>query len=619
VDYGVPNCTPGQASTCLPDGITLEYCDGAGFLAQYTCNGSCSIDRCDVPVGQACADPLIATAGSTRNGNFTGTPTLDPGGGRVGSCFFGEFSSARGNDTFYQIDLNAGDLLRADLTTTNSQAYLYIMENCHLSSSCIASNYQRGSASEYYFADQSGPVFVVVDSSSTFSSSTIYSVDFTVTQGSVCAPDSAVCSGPDTVALCDSQGNGVAQNFVCSSQCISGACAPDPPVTDLCMSAADVGSGTLVYGNWTEYSDDVKVRNPTCSPNPTDSSDVVHMVTLQAGEVLHAKLESFGNEVVALYLISDCNDPTASCVAGGAPLSQSLLSAGSQSPNTSSELFYAPQSAETVYVVADSGEAADGLFGLLIEKVPQSCTPGTQICMADGVTLETCNSYGLPSYLGCQGTCSIDRCDVPSGDACVDAIPLTSTGSYTSSFDKFTSLTDPGSGTCILYASQSLSGTDAVFAVDLNQGEILDAELTTTTWGSRLYVLDDCLKSPRDACAYAGPSSSNGFAISGGAKLSFFAEQTQTYYIVVDTEYPQTDTFTLNLSQRVGMCQPGGTTCEAGTAQVSLCNEVGSSFDATGTCSSSCLTSKFCTPPVQAPDLCADAHPITSSTVIVDS
>jgi hypothetical protein len=102
--------------------------------------------------------------------------------------------------------------------------------------------------------------------------------------------------------------------------------------------------------------------------------------------------------------------------------------------------------------------------------------------------------------------------------------------------------------------------------------------------------------------------------------LSFYAPVTQTYYLVVDsTNAHGLGDFTVTVDIHANdTCQPGGSSCDAQTGTLSVCDDAGSALRATATCAWGCDGPRCAAPPT-ANDTCAQAELITESTRILDS
>jgi hypothetical protein len=594
-----PNCTPGQPSVCST-ADTLQFCNAYGILEDFTCTGGCTAGTCAQPGGNVCADPIVLTSGVPVSGSINrslATNAIEFKGPRTGQCLMDDTVSTVGYDTIYAVDLLPGDILRANLTTISSSAFIGILENC-AATSCLASPVSLGGTTSLSaHSPAGGRYYIVVDASSTTTSPTAFTLTVDVIPGGFCNPDASSCD-PQTneVTICDTTGYAPHATYACAGACDDTRCALNP-LADVCATAPNVGTGTLVLGNYSTLTADITLPDSTCAGTTASGPEAVYAVDVQAGQVLHAKLKSFGQETPALYVLTDCA-ATTSCIAGALAFSYV------------SELYHVVTSTQTVYVVADSTSTfSDEPFELLIETLLPECVVGDKLCDIDGVSLKYCNNLGLFESYACAGGCTANSCNTPRGEICADAIVLTNGTSFSGAYSSFKPDTDPEVGSCVVYDPRQQDGPDAVFAVDLVAGDRLDAVLTTTTTASGMYILDACGGDTKAACREA--------AVYGDNTLNFIADATQRYYLVVDSEYTITAAFTVAVNIVPGQtCVPGGSTCRSGV--LSMCDAVGSIF-ASASCANGCGNSTACAANPIINDSCSTATPISASTVIIDS
>ncbi|MEZ4458604.1 MAG: hypothetical protein R3E66_02530 [bacterium] len=140
------------------------------------------------------------------------------------------------------------------------------------------------------------------------------------------------------------------------------------------------------------------------------------------------------------------------------------------------------------------------------------------------------------------------------------------------------------------------------------QGDRLDVTKTPTTTSTGMYIWT----------AAATRTLRRAAAVYGASPLSFVAERTQRYYIVVDSDSPTiTSSFTISVAITPNQtCVPNGSTCDAGV--VTQCTSAGTVLSSM-TCAYGCGNPTACAPAPTSNDTCATATPITASTVILDS
>lgn len=584
------DCTPGSAPFCS-DATTLQYCDSLGFTHDYTCDGDCIADGCEMPTGDVCVDAIDVISGDTITGDWsTGTNGVEPLAPLDGTCSFDETTPPSGLDNVYRINLAAGDLLRAELTTTRSNAYVYILDDCDDTSTCIDSNFEPGSGTVYHLAQESGPVWVVVDSTSTATSSLSYDISFDVSASALCVPEASTCEN-GTAQLCDVTGQAIDGVFSCNNGCAGRGCAVDP-VSDVCTTAP-TATGASIYGDWDALTNDLNITSAGCTGSSGAGSEIVYAVPAAPGDVIHARLKSLGNEDVQLYVMTDCTDPEGTCQAGVAGNSDDFA-----------ELFFEPQSPGTFYLVAETTLSySDEPFLFTYEVTSAECTTGTQLCSGVGHDLLTCNSLGVWEAYNCSGGCQNDACGTPTGRSCFDAIAMSDGSSEAGEYTNSDSL-NPGSGvvgSCD-FGTQSAVGADTIYTVDLSAGDILEASYTSSSSYGMLYLLTDCADAT--SCQANTTDGSSG-------DLTYVAPTDQTVYLVMDRSLSGTSTlgFTLDVSVLTPDCTPGDPATCADASTLEYCDDRG--FTQSYTCggTSGTCTNDACDDP--AGGICLDAVTLT--------
>lgn len=595
-------CTPGQR-TCGGNGKTLEHCTAQGIYTRHRCNDGCGAGECSQPDGDSCIDAVPVDKNETITGTWERTNQVNPGIGHVGSCYFDSSSNPNGPETVYRVQLAGGDLLTANLETDNSDAVLYFMEECGTQDSCKAGRPTRGDQTRQYFTARSRSVYVVVDKNGTSASSTEYELDLSVRSGAVCAPNKASCVDIGTVEVCNDSGDGFESQLSCPGQCLNGGCRLDSAKGDTCSSAVDIGDGFWGFGSYTEFDDDIQIEPSSgCVTKTSKGPDAAYRIRVQADKILHVEANSLGGEEPILSVLEDCASPNDSCLAGAE---------GGKSGKA--ELFYRTRQTKAVTVVVDSAMGgADEPFTLYVNQMEPECSSGERICAPDGQVLKYCNTTGIFETYRCENSCSNGSCADPTGEVCVDAVRLQNGDSYTGRFSDFSNDLDPGTGSnsCIFSESGQQEGNDAVFAIDLQAGQLLKASLATDASDPGMYILDSCTGPTHNNCR-RGRADTNEFR--------FYAPETKRYYLVVDEESADADEqFTLNVETESGLaCQPGAFTCK-GQDTIEACNEDGTRVISTATCQHGCADG-YCKEPKTPNDTCSEAASITGSMRVVDS
>jgi hypothetical protein len=602
IDIRPVECQHGQTqcATNTVGSAGLDYCNEIGLWDPYSCQGGCSAGVCGNPSGGICQDAITVTDGQTVTGDWSGTNNVELGRsdnsqGAPSACQQLGPQNSIGEDTFYRIDLQQDDLLEVSLETVNRYATLHFLTSCTGLDTCEPVTGSSG----HYLAETSGPVWVMVDASRESVSgapSLPYSLSFDVTSGAMCAPSTAACADSTTVEVCNAQGTAVETTYSCPSTCTQGSCQPDldptsPNSPDRCTTAPNVGDGILVYAHPDDLTDDVTFGQQSCTSNGQSLPDLVYEVTVEPTEVLRVR-----SAEARIILMDDCTDPDGTCV--DAEQTHPL----GTSPNG---LFWSPEQTRTINVVADV-LYTDRAARLQIDKLPVECTAGARQCSASGDAVQSCESWGLWRSMDCQTTCSNGRCDLPTGEYCQDAIQLSAGMSVEGSFDDFNDDVSIFDANC-----PSVNGSDAVYEIELTQGDVLDTILLGSS-GSTVSIAEGCSQSGFGACL----SSSM-----GERELSFVAPSSGTYFIMVGegSSWMAGDDFLLEVDVRSGgVCTPGASYCDQSTGVAEVCNQSGTGFGQGYQCAGGC-DGAVCAAPSTANDTCATAQAINSGTVIVDN
>jgi hypothetical protein len=589
VDISPVACQPGQ--TRCASGSELEYCDQFGLYSTYGCTGGCSQGSCATPTGGVCSDAIAVSDGDTVHGDWLGENRRELHVDWAAACRHTVHDQTDGPDTFYRIDLAAGDLLEVDLLTGYQHALVYFLDSCAEFDACAPGLHVQESSRAQYFADSAGPVWVAVDARRPSPQPFSYELSFDVQPGASCLPGSVFCVDSDTAGVCAADASGAEQPLPCAEGCHDGGCGIDPGASQ-CTTAPDVGEGIAGWADIAQLSDDVQLGAGSCV-SYASGLDLAFEVTVPPGEVLHARGGS------TAYLIDDCSDPAGSCVSG--PLS-TVSNDGARD-----EILWATGVERTVTVVFEYHPQSTGSARFFIETLPAECAPGSRQCSADGESVEVCASYARWQSVACQTTCTSGACDLPSGDRCEDPIAITAPQTLRGRFGDFRDHTDPEA----LWSEgcSGFSGPDAVYAIDLQQDDLLEAKLLSGESRAGMYLLDDCQASAADACVEEAPQDT---------ELTYLSPADGTYYLVVDATNGQArGEFAVNVDRRQVFCKPGATRCDGAGQSVERCSDSGSHFEPIGACSLGC-SDGTCTTPTPANNTCGDALDIGQGALLID-
>ena len=422
-------------------------------------------------------------------------------------------------------------------------------------------------------------------------------------QKASCTPNDNTCKDASTAKICGPNGQTMSE-VACNLGCNQTIGACKRAKGDTCRTVVDATGGASQSVKWDDLEDDFNPGAGSCLPGnspDSDGPDAVYKVDLKAKHAMTATLKGAANQEGSLYLLSACKDASSFC------------EKGTDTPNAEEELLYrnTSSSKETLFLVADSAGGTSGSSSLNIKVDKIICKPGEETCKGKDVKLCNGAGTGLTQKTACPFGCKNGGC---LADKCTEAFDVTAGGTW--SFDP----TDYAGDYSVSYnscVSGSMTGPDLVFKADVKPSHVLEAELDDK--GSRLdgaiYIVTDCSStSKHSSTCLAGADDNYGGKESVAAKNR--TQTTQTYFIVVDTDYTGRTTngkWSLTVKNQKPICTPGMTSCQ-GTA-LKYCDSQGLSYK-TLTCpgpNAACATSggrAQCNNPQG--DICADAVPVTS-------
>lgn len=601
-DAVTPICSS-QDNTCL-DMNTARYCNPLGTMfVEETCDSGCdmSIGRCTREEGDVCGVAIDASNG------YSGTIDLDlfrndysPGVTCVPAS--SGFGATVGPDATFLVNLPDQQAIEVSASTTGfDDLALYLLRDCvNVANSCFAGVNDADGDESLAYTNTSGQdesFYVVVDTADSFSYDP---ADVDIAVGPVtCSAGTSACNG-NSLEVCSPAGLSTSTT-TCNYGCDASAGACNPPPHDVCGTGAiDVGTGGTFTGNIDEFGNDYDPTSSGCTGFSASGSDAVYQVTGTAGDVVTATMTASFD--ASLYAVTDCADVAGTCIDGSDEI-------GGSAGET---IKFVLQDSNPVSIIADAFSSfGSGSYTLEVTvETPDCFNPGVVIGCENTTDVLYCDEFGFTQSYNCAGTCTAGLCMNPTADRCIDPIVLTSGGTFTGAFADFANDVDPGVGTCLYSRTNAQDGPDAVFALDLQAGETLDADLTTTAASAGMYVIENCA-TERDSCLWAQPRSKT---------LEFYAPATRRYFLVVDsTDSSADESFTLDVNVTVGdICQPGGATCDDQTGVLTKCSDDGTAVEQTITCTTGC-TGQFCNAPSPANDTCADAQTISGAISYFDN
>ncbi len=514
----------------------------------------------DVTIGPApiandtCGGAIDVTAGGTFSGNTTNAMPDYNTAGLSGCTGF----SAASNDVVYSVDLAAGERLQATMTAS-WDASLYVVTDCaNTTTTCVAGQDDGNPEEVDFTAMTAGTYFIIADGYNTASGT--FTLDVTVSPpvngGDQCTNAVMVgagggsfqsttvglandydpptsCTGyaqpgADQVYAISLQPGDVVEGVVdfetgldgslyvvtdCANlgtSCVTGAddgvdgeseevrfvaqaagtyyaivdaaFSSDSGTHDLllaqydgdtCANAAPLlTDGTAEWTTTAGETNDYSPNSGGCTGFTASGPDRVFSVAVTPGDQLHVQYARSAGYDASLYVVENCADVNGSCVAGS-----------DRGVNADEEVAPVFASSTTVYVIADG-------------------------------------------FAGASGTANITA-EIRRGDTCADAYVVPE-GGGTFNGTTFGYGADLGTTTSANSCTNfTQDGNDAVYAVTVDAGDTLTAEVTST-WDASLYLVTDCAASA--TTCVAGQDNGNPETItytnSSGAA--------QTYFLVVD-------------------------------------------------------------------------------------
>lgn len=547
-------CTPGE--TQCTGGDTVGSCSEYGLQVESVgqCLQSCNNGLCGEVLqngtsSNTCSDArnvtrLVRQASGAQSffgtwGDFSNDYEVDDTCG--GSYSLDDFD-VDGGEAVYRLDLQAGELFTATIPGGGEHVmYLRPDGECTSGSqSCLdGANPSEGEGDSIeYTASQQETVYLVVDSNEDVGGN--FEVQMELKQP--CSPTGTGLSCSGTVqTYCKS--SGVETTHDCGYACSGGSCEGDT-----CSGAPDITSdasqsgGTSFSGEWEAFANDL--NSATCSgfSFDVDGTDHVYQLDLQDGEAVQAEIRGEGDFFLYLKNASDCGDAAASCKASdtaeGDPVSISYT-------NTTG-------SAETLNLVADREAISGGSFTLDVNIV-STCSPTDSATSCSGTELGYCTSDGIPTSYECGYGCSSGACE---GDSCSTAPNITSDvtsgdgATFSGDWNAFTNSYEDDD-TCdgdVGISSADTNGADQFYEIDLNSGELLEAEAS----GDGDYSL--YVKEPSN-CGVGATACLEGVEEEGDpASLTYTASQDETVILGLDREAESGGTFRLDVQVGTPQC-----------------------------------------------------------------
>lgn len=616
IETNPPVCEPGE-TRCAGDDREVCNSSGTGFDAT-TCTYGCDSGECKSPAFDTCGGAIDLTGGGMASASFVDLSDDY----RVSAGCAGDESP--GPDGVYRVDLQAGEVMTADVTAVGSRSdpMVYVAADC-TSASALEASCRRGVDEGYEGDDESltfrapGDIsgtrtfWVVVDSDGT-SGPGGYEIDLS-TQSSVCVPGERQCASgsSDVIEMCGQFGLQYA-SYTCqgsTTACQSGttgASCPEP-TGDQCIDPISVGKNETVTGLY-DGSNELTIPAGTtgaCEVGQgaaTDGPERIYSVDLASDDLLTARLETTHDDSM-LYVMQNCVRPN-SC------------QTTSLQPGGDKTVQYLAERDETVYVVVDSAfDSGNDLYSLELSTTPDTtCIPGSIRC-TDPSTVSICNDAGtsLRSQYTCSTNCTAGACEPPGlntpgslpHDACGTA-PNIGAGTVVSGrWSRLNGSMSLPEGVC---TDASGAGPEAVYEVSMLSGETLKVQLESFGPDQPfVYLIRNCADLSSCPAGAVGRD--------GGAELMYTAQSSETVYVVADsTQVNASDKFRLSMERLAPECSPGSRLCTDNGAGLQVCQNNG--LYESRRCDGGCQSGSCATP---SGDWCPDPVPLTVGASSVSS
>jgi len=411
---------------------------------------------------------------------------------------------------------------------------LYVITDCDdISSSCLAGSdgnpASGGSESVTITMPSSGIAYAIVDSfwdsTESWESSKGFG-NFTLTAGDVgssCTPD---CTGKN----CGSDGcDGTCGSCSVGGECNNGQCSTAPSEFGGTCDTATLSFAPFTLQGTTEgASSDYELDFGECAGYNTLGPDVVHSMFVYSTKTYKVTLnpDFYGT----VYILSDCDDPNGSCLAGTDSFTAN-----------SKEVLFTPPSTGTYYLIVDSYTTlSTGAFTLTVTE-DEACVPscGANECGEDGCGGSCGTCTGGATCVGgqCFGGTPSGQWNT-CGDAKYESIPFSGLQGTTAGN---TNAYDPGSSSC---TTLGMPGADAVVEVFVSKDQTYLITLESDI-DAAVYVLSDC-SDASDSCLAGKDSGASGAT----ETLEFTPDTSGFVFIVIDSYFSTSSgSFTLSMSK----------------------------------------------------------------------
>mgnify|MGYP006278765657 CR=1 FL=1 len=501
-------CHSGDIQQCASDGTKYEVETACGSLGCTTAS-ACTADTCMTAQNATMAARNMG--GVTYSGKWTNFSDDISGSvcGSLGSI------DTDGNETVYQVDLKADDVLDATLSGDGDFG-IYLTKKADCGSTgitCLAHQEEETDdpASITYVPSKAETVYVVADREAENSGSFKVKIELTKQQ---CSPQNypASCKNNTTLKRC----NAVAQieEAGCPG-CNGGVCSGDK-----CGSAISVprdGKEHVYRFNPKKvYSADYDINGASCMGSSFDDSpgpEAAFQVSASKNDLIVA---SWQHDDPSLYVTSNCSSVGSNCVAGSEDFGFAEV-----------QVVHQASSAGNYFIIPDVDEDSatpytEGTFKAAVYS--QACTPSmfTAQCTSPKTRSYCDSTYNIVREETCLG-CQSGNC--PSGNGCMNAIPAGNGDSDGNTYIGSNDIDPVGNnatGNCTF--SQNTAGADWVYEIQLQANQKLTADYVGNSCCDTMYLLKNCAQT--SSCVQA---------VDGDGQITYTAgNSAETVYVVMD-------------------------------------------------------------------------------------
>ncbi len=408
------------------------------------------------------------------------------------------------------------------------------------------------------------------------------------------------CSDSDTSQVCDVEGGGFTE-VECDEGCHPSTGRCFPPEGNVCQDAPSVSwrdsSNTRSF-DLLQYRNNYELGTDSCidADDPrTGGPDKAYTIELDPEQSVNVSAE-FENDVEGvLYVAEECGAAGDSCITSAQGTTESPYRESLDYSNTSSQT-------ETVTLVVDTAAGQNyGNVQLEFEYPEVVCQPGTKVCTLDD-TVDTCGEYGREYNqtdtcgVGCtSGTCDGETCGQPQ-----DITQEVRREGGTRIFASWDDFNNDYNSTCGNLGEGATNGGDAVFAIDMQADDVLEATLSGDDTDVGMYLTSSC--SSTDSCLASVQT--NGLS----GSLSYHADTQETVYLHADADGGSSGEFMLEVNTSEYVCTPNTVDGCTDGGDVAYCSSSGAQ-KLTYDCGTGGCTDAMCDD--RGSDYCFDAENIT--------